>query len=64
MDHLWTPWRYSYISKPGEPEACFLCAAAQTATDRESLVVHRGERNLVILNQYPYTSCHVMIAPY
>jgi len=64
MDRLWTPWRYAYVSKSDNPGECFLCAAAKSGNDRESLVVHRAERNLVILNRFPYTSGHVMIAPY
>jgi len=65
MDFLWTPWRYQYVTKTGEAEECIFCAAADdTAHDRERLVVHRAERNLVMLNRYPYTSGHVMVVPY
>lgn len=65
MDFLWTPWRYEYVTKAGEAEACIFCAAAtDTAHDRERLVVYRGERNLVMLNRFPYTSGHVMVVPY
>ena len=63
MEYLWTPWRYNYIVKTNEPAECFFCAA-KSADDRESLVVHRGEHNLVILNRFPYTSGHLMIAPF
>lgn len=43
---------------------CIFCeAAASTETD-DSLVVYRGQRVFVILNRYPYTNGHVMIAPY
>lgn len=65
MDYLWTPWRYQYVTKLGEPVACLFClVAAEAAQDREHLVVFRGERNLVMLNRYPYTSGHVMVVPY
>src|SRR5215467_1698663 len=64
MEYLWTPWRYSYVTSTGKPSPCFLCAAVESTDDRESLVVYRGERNLVILNRFPYTSGHLMIAPY
>jgi ATP adenylyltransferase len=65
MDFLWTPWRYQYVTRPGEAEECIFCAAvADTAHDRERLVVHRAQRNLVMLNRYPYTSGHVMVVPY
>src|SRR5579864_4305626 len=65
MDYLWTPWRYQYVTKAGEAEECIFCAAAaDTAHDRERLVVHRAARNLVLLNRFPYTCGHVMVVPY
>jgi ATP adenylyltransferase len=64
MDYLWTPWRYQYLSKPGEPEGCISCAAGAASDDRSYLVVYRGSHTFVILNRYPYTSGHVMVVPY
>ena len=65
MDYLWTPWRYQYVTKLGEPVECVFCAvAADSEHDREHLVVHRGTHNLIMLNRYPYTSGHVMVVPY
>jgi ATP adenylyltransferase len=65
MDYLWTPWRYQYVTKAAEAGECVFCAAAaDTAHDRERLVVHRAARNLVMLNRFPYTSGHVMVVPY
>ncbi len=31
--------------------------------DEGALVVHRGERAFVLLNKFPYTSGHLMVAP-
>jgi ATP adenylyltransferase len=64
MDYLWTPWRYQYVTQAGGPQECVFCAAAKAGNDREMLVVHRAERNFVILNRFPYTSGHVMVIPY
>jgi ATP adenylyltransferase len=43
---------------------CIFCAAVAEADDDASLVVFRGKKVFVILNRYPYTNGHVMIAPY
>jgi ATP adenylyltransferase len=32
--------------------------------DERALIAHRGERCYVILNAFPYTNGHVMVAPY
>lgn len=64
MDYLWTPWRYQYVTTAGAPGECVFCAAAKWKDDRETLIVHRGSFNFVILNRFPYTSGHVMVIPY
>src|SRR5262249_35651718 len=63
-DYLWTPWRYTYITQPGEKGDCVFCVAARSNDDRECLVVHRAEHNFVILNRFPYTNGHLMVVPY
>jgi ATP adenylyltransferase len=32
--------------------------------DAANFVIHRAKHNFVVLNRYPYTSGHVMVAPY
>ena len=65
MDYLWTPWRYQYVTKTGEPAACvFWRSGHRHPDDREWLVVHRAAHNFVILNRFPYTSGHIMVVPY
>jgi ATP adenylyltransferase len=43
---------------------CFFCDAARSEDDSDTLVVDRGQKVFVILNRYPYTNGHVMVAPY
>jgi len=64
MDHLWSPWRYRYVSSPGSDDGCLFCRIAHEKKDCENYVLIRAELNFVLLNRYPYTSGHVMIAPY
>jgi ATP adenylyltransferase len=43
---------------------CIFCDAAASGAGEDSLVVFRGERVFVLLNRYPYTNGHLMVAPY
>ena len=64
MDRLWSPWRYRYVSA-AEPSAdCIFCAKSQQAKDEKNLIVYRGKLNFILLNLFPYTSGHLMVAPY
>lgn len=63
MQTLFTPWRFKYISMSGEQEGCFFCRAAGDPEDPEKLVVCRGPHFMVVLNRYPYTNGHLMVAP-
>jgi ATP adenylyltransferase len=63
MQQLFTPWRYSYITANPTDSECFFCAAGRLPVDPESLVVHRAEHHLVMLNLHPYSNGHVMVAP-
>jgi ATP adenylyltransferase len=62
-DVLFAPWRYEYLVSE-KPVGCIFCEAAASADDAASLVVHRGRGVFVLLNRYPYTNGHVMVAPY
>src|SRR5277367_4519135 len=63
MDRLWSPWRYRYVSKKGLNE-CIFCVNIALNDDKTHYILHRAEKNFVLLNLYPYTSGHLMIAPY
>jgi len=48
--------------------SCFMCRAAASYKDdvearRQNLVVTVGKRTQVLLNRYPYTNGHLLIAP-
>lgn len=62
---LWTPWRGEYVL--GEKASgCLLCIKKQEPVekDRENYILYRGATCYIILNVFPYTSGHLMIAPY
>jgi ATP adenylyltransferase len=63
---IWAPWRLEYVkdaSKDSE-DTCIFCAKPAEDDDEANLIVHRGERCFVILNLFPYTNGHLMVAPY
>ena len=63
---IWAPWRLAYVrdaSKDNEEE-CIFCTKPGAGADEENLIVHRGELCFVMLNLFPYTNGHMMIAPY
>ena len=63
--NLWAPWRIDYVKNVKEDdEGCFLCAAWQKPDeDTGRLVVHRAGGGLILLNQFPYTNGHLLVAP-
>jgi len=63
---IWAPWRLAYVkdaSKDNEDE-CIFCAKPAQEDDDANLIVHRGTHCFVILNLFPYTNGHLMVAPY
>jgi ATP adenylyltransferase len=61
---IWAPWRLRYVSNARKQDDCVFCVKPDEGDDREALIVHRAERCYVILNLYPYTSGHLMVAPF
>lgn len=59
---LFAPWRYEYLVSDKQ-DTCIFCEAAASVDDAKALVVHRGKRVFVLLNRYPYTNGHIMVAP-
>ena len=65
MDTLFTPWRYPYLTAPKseQPAGCIFCIAATSDDVRGTLTLFRSPDALVMLNRYPYTNGHLMVAP-
>jgi ATP adenylyltransferase len=65
--NIWAPWRMEYIDSlndGGPNDGCFLCRyAGQPDLDAPNLVLWRGTRTLTLLNRFPYTGGHSMVAP-
>jgi ATP adenylyltransferase len=63
---IWAPWRLAYVKDASKDSAeeCIFCAALEAGDDEAALIVHRGQLAFVILNKFPYTNGHLMVAPY
>lgn len=59
---LWAPWRLEYISEAESQDGCVFCAEAADERGAQSLAVHRGDLAFVLLNKFPYSSGHLMVA--
>lgn len=54
---LWAPWRLEYVQHADELDRCIFCEP------EPELLVADGERALVVMNKYPYSSGHLLVAP-
>jgi ATP adenylyltransferase len=66
LERLWAGWRAPYLHEvtgdAPRADECLFCRLAAANPD-EAYVVARDDRAFVVLNAYPYTSGHVMVAP-
>lgn len=63
MRQLWAPWRLAYVQEAGAADGCVFCQEAAGELGEASLVVHRSDLTIVLLNKFPYASGHLMVAP-
>jgi ATP adenylyltransferase len=61
---IWAPWRLPYVKDAGKDTDCIFCTKPAKGNDEETFIVHRSERCYVILNTFPYTNGHLMVAPF
>ena len=62
MKFLPAPWRWKFISGLAKEKGCLFCLALRKGA-ADSRVCFRGEKFFVLLNKYPYSTGHLMIAP-
>ncbi len=66
QSNLWAPWRMEYIRSLQDEagtHGCFFCAYwANPARDEPHLIVWREQHCFVVMNRFPYTSGHLLIA--
>jgi len=64
MEYISAPWREEYVRQIFKMNECIFCRALKLKNERDALILFRGAHNFIVLNKYPYTAGHLMIAPY
>jgi ATP adenylyltransferase len=62
MKYLWAPWRMNYILED-KKKGCFFCQKLKEKKNLKNLILYQGKYSFVIMNKYPYTNGHLMVAP-
>ena len=62
---LFAPWRLEYVSRADDRDRseCIFCDAFASQDDRSTLTLRRDASSFALLNLYPYTTGHSMVAP-
>jgi ATP adenylyltransferase len=68
MESLHAPWRMEYIrslEKNRDNVPCFLCQAAEADESKYKAlqILWKTELSIVLLNLFPYTNGHLLVAP-
>jgi ATP adenylyltransferase len=63
MEQIWAPWRMEYIERTSDGD-CVFCLISVSEDDASSNVLFRGRHTYVVMNRYPYSNGHLMIAPF
>ncbi len=64
MKRIFSPWRMKYIKDADQQNGCIFCDLPKDKDDQASLIIEHGKLAFVLLNRFPYTSGHMMVAPY
>ena len=67
MKNLWAPWRMAYVGGEDKQLAagqCIFCVDRDhPVPDKERLILHSGRLSMVMMNRYPYSNGHLLVAP-
>lgn len=65
VEILFAPWRLEYVSTADDRDRsqCIFCEAYASSDDRKTLTLRRNTKSFALLNLYPYTTGHAMVAP-
>ncbi|MCF8055680.1 MAG: HIT domain-containing protein [Desulfocapsa sp.] len=64
MKTLWAPWRMEHVEgKATKVPGCLFEPEGTSSFDKDALLLYRDRQTLVLLNRFPYTNGHLLVAP-
>ena len=63
MEHIYSPWRYNYVSDE-KIEDCVFCHISKNIDDEKMQVLFKDEYCYVVMNKFPYSPGHMMVVPF
>ena len=63
MEHIYSPWRYNYVSDE-KIEDCVFCHISKNIDDEKMQVLFKDEYCYVVMNKFPYSPGHMMVIPF
>lgn len=64
MKTLWTPWRIEHVRGNGpKNNRCIFEPLDHVVPDKKQLLLYRDAMVIVLLNRYPYSNGHLLVAP-
>ena len=64
MKTLWTPWRMAHVTGRAQPmPGCLFDPPGDSPYDKDLLLLYRDGLTIVLLNRFPYSNGHLLVAP-
>ncbi len=64
MKTLWTPWRIEHVlGKAPKNNGCLFEPEGECKVSKEALLLYRDDLVVVLMNRFPYTNGHLLVAP-
>ena len=64
MNTLWTPWRMEHVNGTApRPSGCLFEPPGNASASPEHLLLYRDRTVIVLLNRFPYSNGHLLVAP-
>lgn len=64
MKNLWTPWRLEHVlGNVPKQQGCIFEPPGTDCYDKKNLLLYRDRYCIVLLNRFPYSNGHLLVAP-